>query len=264
MTKHGCTVLMYHATHQAPEQLQGADAHYAVQLDVFESHLDLMRELGMNVQAVELLPALRQQLTSGLVGMTFDDGHVTNLDAARSLARRGWSGTFFINPATVGTPGYLSWPQLKDMCEMGMSIQSHALHHRYQDELSTAEQFEELSRSRQMIEAELGQAVTTYAPPGGRTSRDTVRLAQQAGYAMMNTSRVGVWRMGAGSPWDVPRFAVLANTGLPQLSKWITQDRSEVNKQVLRYSVLRTLKSILGNQGYERLRQGLLGTSKDY
>ncbi len=264
MTQHGCAVLMYHATHREPAQLQGADPHYAVQLDVFETHLDLMRDLGMNVQAVEKLPALPGQADAGMVGMTFDDGHVTNLDAARSLARRGWSGTFFVNPGAVGTAGYLSWPQLKEMCEMGMSIQSHALNHRYQDELASAEQFEELSRSRQMIEAELGQAVTVYAPPGGRTSRDTVRLARQAGYTMMNTSRVGVWRMGADSPWDVPRFAVLASTGIPQLTKWITQDRSEVNRQVLRYRVLRTLKSILGNQGYERLRQGLLGASKDY
>ncbi len=57
---------------------------------------------------------------------------------------------------------------------------------------------------------------------------------------------------------------MLAATPLPQLKAWVTQSPVEITKQVLRYRVLRAMKSLMGNGGYERLRGALLGTPKDY
>lgn len=258
-----CTVLMYHATHRSPTELGCADPHYAVSLDVFEQHLDAIAQRGHTARAVERIPSA---LTRGErpVGITFDDGHRTNLQAAQALAQRGWCATFFVNTATVGTPDFLSWSELQAMVDMGMSIQSHAHHHRYQDELTPAEQLEELRHSKGEIEAHLHQAVTVYAPPGGRTSAHTPALAQQAGYALVSTSRVGIWHVGRDPIWDVPRFAVLATTPLSQLCQWIDQAPLEIGKQVLRYRALRSFKKLLGNGGYERLRSALLGAPKDY
>ena len=80
----------------------------------------------------------------------------------------------------------------------------------------------------------------------------------------MCTSRVGLWQAHDANRWDVPRFAMLAATPLPQLKAWVTQSPVEITKQVLRYRVLRAMKSLMGNGGYERLRGALLGTPKDY
>ncbi|HET8870894.1 MAG TPA: polysaccharide deacetylase family protein [Aquabacterium sp.] len=258
-----CTVLMYHATHRSPTELGGADPHYAVGLDVFERHLDYIEKAGKTARAVERVPDAVQH-GEHPVGMTFDDGHVTNLQAAQALAARGWSGTFFVNPGTVGTPHYLSWEQLREMVRMGMSIQSHAQFHRYQDELSYDEQWDDLNRSKAEIEQALDQAVTVFAPPGGRTSGHTRELAQKAGYAWVSTSRVGLWNVDRDSRWDVPRFAVLAGTPLLQLQAWINQAPVEIGKQVWRYRILRGAKNLLGNGGYERLRSAVLGSPKDY
>jgi peptidoglycan/xylan/chitin deacetylase (PgdA/CDA1 family) len=257
-----CTVLMYHATHRHDAELGGADAHYAVTLDTFEAHLDCLAQEGAVACAVERVPALGAA-GQRTVGMTFDDGHATNLQAAQALAKRGWSGTFFVNPSTVGNPDFLSWDALRAMAAMGMSIQSHAQHHRYQNELTQAEQLDELSQSKAAIEAQLGTACTVFAPPGGRTTPDTVRLARHAGYGMVSTSRVGLWDLRRADPWDVPRFAVLAGTPMAQLRAWVRQSPLEVGKQVLRYRALRTVKQALGNGGYERLRAALLPPSKD-
>lgn len=258
-----CTVLMYHAIPREPSELGGADPHYAVTLAVFEQHLDAMARRKQTARAVERIP---EALARGEqpVGITFDDGHRTNLQAAQALAQRGWCATFFVNTATVGTSDFLSWPELQAMADMGMSIQSHAHHHRYQDELTQAEQLEELNRSKAEIEAQLHRTVAVYAPPGGRTSAHTSALAQQAGYTLVSTSRVGVWRVGQDSVWDVPRFAVLAATPMRQLEQWLDQSPLEIGKQVFRYRALRGFKKLLGNGGYERLRGALLGTPKDY
>lgn len=258
-----CTVLMYHATQRSPAELGGADPHYAVGLDVFERHLDCIKQSGKTARAVERIPAALDK-GERPVGMTFDDGHVTNLQAAHALAARGWCGTFFVNPGTVGTPDYLSWDQLREMVRLGMSIQSHAQFHRYQDELSYDEQWDDLSRSKAEIEHALDQAVTVFAPPGGRTSEHTRSLAQKAGYTWVSTSRVGLWQVGRDSVWDIPRFAVLASTPLSQLQAWINQASFEIGKQVWRYRILRWAKNLLGNGGYERLRAAILGSPKDY
>lgn len=258
-----CTVLMYHATPLNEAEVGSADPHYSVALGVYEQHLDLMQTLGYTARAVERVEA---SILKGErpIGMTFDDGHVTNIHAAKALARRGWCGTFFVNPGTVGTADYLSWSQLRDMADMGMSIQSHAQHHRYQDELSRADQWADLSQSKSEIEQHLGHPVTVYAPPGGRVSPLTTDLAKQAGYTMVSTSRVGVWHVQTDPVWDVPRFAVLGTTPLSQLQAWATQAPVEVTKQVVRYRLLRSAKRLLGNGGYERLRSAVLGAPKEY
>lgn len=260
--KPACTVLMYHATHRDASELGVADPHYAVTLDSYEAHLNCLTQEGLTARTLEqVIPCHHQG--EQVVGMTFDDGHASNLYAAQALARRGWSGTFFVNPSTVGTAHFLSWNELRTMAELGMSIQSHAQHHHYQDELTLDEQFQQLSQSKLDIETHLGVACTVFAPPGGRTTPDTVRLARQAGYAMVSTSRVGLWDLRKADPWRIPRFAVLAGTPLSQLRAWVRQSPMEVAKQVLRYQALSAVKQALGNGGYERLRATLLPAPKD-
>lgn len=259
---HTCTVLMYHATAAQADELDSADPHYAVGLAMFRDHLAALHDLGLRAQAVEAVPVGPQASTH--VGMTFDDGHATNLAAAEALAERGWSGTFFVNPSAVGSHDFLSWAALRDMATAGMSIQSHAQHHRYLDDLSWDAQREEVTRSKAEIEQHLGRPVTVFAPPGGRTTPDVTALARQAGYTMLCNSRVGVWHTQRDSVWDVPRFAVLASTPLHQLRQWAQQAPGEVAKQVLRYRALRLAKRLLGNAGYDRLRGAVLPTPKDY
>lgn len=257
-----CTLLMYHATPSHGEGLTGADPHYAVDLGVFRSHLDLLAQQGRRGACMASVVAGPQAGQPPAVGITFDDGHVSNLAAAQALADKGWSATFFVNTSTVGSPHFLSWAQLREMVAMGMAIQSHAHQHRYMQELSDAEQLDELTRSKAELESQLGQAVVAFAPPGGRTNARTRPLAQQAGYRMLGSSRVGLYRPAGDTPWDVPRFAVLAHTSLGQLRAWVEQSPGEIAQQVLRYQALHTVKRLLGNAGYERLRGALLSGSK--
>ncbi len=259
-----CTVLMYHAT-PAPgaEPPLGADPHYSVPTDVFKHHLDMIQASGQIVCSLE---QVQDWVTRGQrpVCFTFDDGHATNLQAATLLADRGWTGTFFINPSTVGTPGFLNWAELARMDAMGMSIQSHAQHHRYLGDASDQEQKMELADSKARIEQNLGTPVFQIAPPGGRTNRKTWPIAKQLGYTQMATSRVGLWHISRGHPGDIPRFAILATTTMEQFQSWVSQDRGAVVKQILRYEALAMLKKCIGNRRYDRLRQNLLGGSKDY
>jgi peptidoglycan/xylan/chitin deacetylase (PgdA/CDA1 family) len=140
------------------------------------------------------------------------------------------------------------------MATVGMSIQSHSFHHRFLNDLTTDQVRSELSDSRRTIEDHLGRAVTVFAPPGGRVVVGLDRLAEEAGYKIICTSEVGVWGLRNGSPWQVPRFAVLAQTQPAQIIRWAVADRTELFRQRARHQVLQAAKKVLGNDRYVRWR----------
>jgi len=250
------TVLMYHAIPPADAlSVPEADPHYSVAMPVFEQQLALMQSMGLRPSSVA---DVMRDPARPAAGVTFDDGHVTNLAAAAALHALGGSADFFVNPSTVGTPGYLSWQQLGQMAEWGMSIQSHGMHHRFLDDLSPQDVEAELADSKRAIETQLGSRVTIYAPAGGRLAPGTADLAQRLGYVRLCSSRVGLWNE-ARPAVEVPRMAMLATTPMPQLTRWLRQSPVEMGRQQLRYHALRQAKRALGNGLYVQLRQRLLG-----
>jgi len=253
-------VLMYHAIIDDGGQCVDADPHYAVSRPQFLRHLQALRDAGLRGSSVQSL-VQPGAAVSNAAALTFDDGHASNRWAAERLAEHGFSADFFVNPSTVGQAHYLGWADLRAMAEAGMSIQSHGQHHRYLDELTPEQVRAELADSKREIEDRLGRAVDVFAPPGGRTSPDLARTAAAVGYRALCTSRVGLWRPAHG-PWDIPRFAVLQSTSDQRLSRWIEQDWQEIATQRTRHALLSSAKRLLGNRGYERLRQGLLKAAR--
>lgn len=255
-------VLMYHAVADTPDA--GADAHYSVSRAGYEDQLKLIANLGLRASHVSAMaePASAvSAVPSNAVALTFDDGHASNAYAAESLARRGWSADFFVNPSAVGSAHFLSWSDLREMADMGMSIQSHGQHHRFLDELDATQVDAELRDSKRAIEDNLGRPVTVFAPPGGRVAPDMGGVAQRLGYRLVCTSRVGVWSVGSDA-WNIPRLAVLASTSCQQFQSWVEQRRGEMFKQQFRYELLTSAKRLLGNGAYQKLRAGLLGANR--
>lgn len=262
------TVLMYHAIDRL--DVIGADPHYSVTPAQFARQLQLIRQHGRRPCSVQqLLQPSEVPDNAGAtpgsrtpVCLTFDDGHCSNAHAAELIARHGGQADFFVNPSMVGQPGFLSWAELREMADMGMSIQSHGMHHRYLDQLPPDEVRAELADSRAAIEDAIGLPVTIYAPAGGRMPAGFMTLAQQLGYQAVCSSRVDLWQSGrpaaAGAALELPRLAILNSTSEQRFIDWITQKPLEIFRQRSRYRLLRLSKKLLGNQGHERLRALLL------
>lgn len=255
-----CAVLMYHATPAEAGADAGADPHYSVPLPRFEAQLAHLADMGARVVDVAAWPEPAGAPTDNapLAAFTFDDGHATNLQAALRLAQRGWPGTLFVNPATVGVPGYLSWAALDELAAAGISVQSHGMHHRFLDELSRADALAELADSRRAIEDRLGRPVTVYAPAGGRLHAQMPQLLAEAGYTTLCTSVAGLWAANR-SRLAVPRLAMLAATPMDQFDRWVRADAAELWRQRARHGGLALAKRLLGNDRYVRWRGALLG-----
>jgi len=246
--------LMYHAI--GPYTGPGADPHYTVDADRFVAQIETCLRLGGAAVSGRDWLAGRE----GVI-VTFDDGHETNYRVAfPALARLGATADFFVNPAQVGTPGFATWAELREMAAGGMSIQSHGLDHRhYLTELPPAQLRADLARAREEIQTHVGQPVTLLAPAGGRCPPDLEQVAREVGYTHVFNSRPGPIRSRtAGS---VCRFAITAQLDQRSLEAWITGGRARRIAE-LRYSLLHVAKRVLGDRVYERVRSGLLGAGR--
>lgn len=54
-------------------------------------------------------------LSKGYASLTFDDGYVSQYDAAEIMYKHGFAGTAYIMPREIGEPGYLTLNQVKDL-----------------------------------------------------------------------------------------------------------------------------------------------------
>jgi peptidoglycan/xylan/chitin deacetylase (PgdA/CDA1 family) len=255
----GATIaLMYHALWAVTEDLAGADSHYAVALPRFVEQLALCARIGGGAVSARDWLSGRQ----GVI-LTFDDGHVSNHRLALPALRAAGAGAdFFVNPAQVGTTGYASWLELREMAEAGMSIQSHGLDHRsYLTTLSPSRLREDLRRARLEIEQKIGQPVTLLAPPGGRAPENLEQIAQEVGYThVFGSNPARITRDGRHAHG---RFAVTAGLDQRAFESLLRGGRARLRAQ-LRHAVLTLAKRTLGDGIYERTRSRFTGTSVEH
>ncbi|MFZ5892903.1 MAG: polysaccharide deacetylase family protein [Myxococcota bacterium] len=248
--KEKTVALMYHALGET--EGPGIDPHYAVDTAVFVEHMALcIRRGGAVVNAKQWLAG-----QAGVI-VTFDDGHLTNyLHGFPALAAIKGSADFFVNPAQVGTDGFASWAQLREMADGGMSIQSHGLDHRYYlTDLSPEKLRDDLRRARLEIEEHVGHPCTLLAPPGGRAPAGLERVAQEVGYTHVLTSKPGTIKRGSGT--SLCRLAVTRPLSIATLDSWLTGGR-ELRRTQVRQAVLDAAKRVLGDRRYEAVRRRLL------
>jgi peptidoglycan/xylan/chitin deacetylase (PgdA/CDA1 family) len=103
-------ILRYHAI-CGPEGYAYASPGICISPEAFESHVKYLAE---NYQVLALPDAVgnirnQQTLPPNAVAITFDDGYIDNLAAARVLARHGLTATFYITAGCLAG-GQPFWP----------------------------------------------------------------------------------------------------------------------------------------------------------
>ena len=177
----GTAVLLYHAV--------GASAdRYTVSRAELRRHLERIASAEARVVSLAELRAGAQEWPFPVV-ITFDDGRASDYtEAYPLLARHGLRAEFFVNPAFVGTPGFVTWDQAREMARAGMSIQSHAYDHVYLTRESEAGLVHQVAGAKKRIEDEIGAPVSYLAAPYGDLNARVVEEAIAAGYDAVCTS----------------------------------------------------------------------------
>lgn len=119
---------------------------------------------------------------------SWDDGHPLDLKLADALARRGFTGTFYVplNNDRFGLP-VLAPAGLRELgarCELA----SHTLDHCYLTTVPAAEARQQIRDGRAALEDVLGHRVTGFCYPGGQYAPAHRDMVRDEGFAYARTT----------------------------------------------------------------------------
>jgi peptidoglycan/xylan/chitin deacetylase (PgdA/CDA1 family) len=124
------------------------------------------------------------------VQLTFDDGGLSYYTiVAEKLEERRWRGYCLVSSAFIGSPGFLSAAQIRELDARGHIIGTHSASHPARFSALTPDQMRlEWIKSREVLEDLLGHRVTVGSVPGGYFSKTVARSAGDAGLDLLFTS----------------------------------------------------------------------------
>ena len=198
-TSQSIPILMYHSITAEDEAKVQPYYRTTTSPEVFDAQMHDLSEAGYST--VGLTEAANQLRVPGAdtrntVVITFDDGYSDlRTQALPTLARYGFTATVFLPTEYIGeTPKRfkgklcLTWSEIRQLQESGITFGSHTVNHPQLYELSSADVNHELVQSKETIEQKLGCAVESFAYPYAFPENDTGfkrRLREmlcQAGY----------------------------------------------------------------------------------
>lgn len=168
-----------------------------VETAVFASHLEYLRAHGYVViplrRLVEYLQGRAPAPPERAVVITADDGNESIFtDMFPLIAQYRIPVTLFIYPSAISNANYaMTWDQLRQMRDSGLvDIQSHTYWHpnfMVEKKRLSANDYEglvhmQLTKSKEVLERQLGSRVNMLAWPFGIYDDELIRRARQAGY----------------------------------------------------------------------------------
>jgi peptidoglycan/xylan/chitin deacetylase (PgdA/CDA1 family) len=208
----------------------------------------------MFARHIDLFARLRATESAGLwPELTFDDGHISNLEiAAPILQSRGLTARFFITAGWTGTkPGYMGWAELRSLHGAGHAIGAHGWSHKLLTHCSDDELQTELGRPRLTLEDKLGSSVATMSLPGGRADRRVLAACANAGYTQVYTSEPRSEALPLGA--TVGRVTILGTMQPEWIARLFELDGRALAKLERRYRMKEAAKKLLGDRLYAGL-----------
>jgi len=177
----------------------------------------------------------RQESPKRPIAITFDDGYRSVYENAWPLLRsRGMAATVFLVASFIGKTNQwdanevqeplLNPAEIMEMQRGGICFGSHTLSHRPLTGLSRPALLNELTRSRDVIEALLGQPIATLAYPYNKQNRQIRTVARQAGYsaAVLGRGRINArWT----NPQALMRIAIDFETTFEEFESRLRRPR---------------------------------------
>lgn len=249
--------LVYHDVMPATSASGGGPERFAVPLSMFELMLDTIRDEGF--LGCSLATALAERGKRRLA-ITFDDATAGQFEHAMpALRARGMTATVFAATDWVGKPGFMTWDQLRQISDWGMSVQSHTRSHPFLSELDETRLNPELVESKAALDRELRQDTNQIAFPGGDAPASRLRhLLAAAGYTVVVGTRWG--RNADPPPPDrfIRRCTVRGSITAEEARRFVNADPWLAMAMHPREAALRSLRSTLGASRYERWRRRFL------
>jgi peptidoglycan/xylan/chitin deacetylase (PgdA/CDA1 family) len=224
---HAIPILMYHSIADASSS---AFRRFVVSPRDFALHMDHLVENGYQAITMQQLMAVRSgqaQLPERPVVLTFDDAYADfHSDALQILLDRALTASLYVPTHYVGQSArwlrvcgeadrpIVSWSGLEEIAGAGIEIGSHSHSHAQLDLITQEEAWDELSRSRGLLEDHLGLAVPGLAYPFGYWNRHVRGMLTKAGYSYA-CATAELTAVTTDDVFTFPRWTVTTEGGMP-------------------------------------------------
>jgi peptidoglycan/xylan/chitin deacetylase (PgdA/CDA1 family) len=227
-------ILLYHSVSEDPPAWI---APFTVTPETFARHLDAVVDSGrplMNVSQFVDWSRRAGPDDPAPVVVTFDDGYADFATAALpALTARGVPSTLYVTTGALRdspVPGsrlehadMLPFAQLRDLDLAGVEIGCHGHTHVQLDTVTEARVVEDVERSRDLLEDELGHRVPSFAYAHGYSSPVVRRVVRGAGFESACAVR-NTFSSASDHPFALARQMVMAETGLDTIRGWLARD----------------------------------------
>jgi peptidoglycan/xylan/chitin deacetylase (PgdA/CDA1 family) len=262
-------VFMYHdikpdAYHPSSREIANipyilTESEFRKQID----HIVAVRAVALTISDLAALASADFEIGNASrqkkVAITFDDGNASDYERAFKLfLRHGLKATFFVTTDFIGTPGYVSWDQLSEMHAGGMEIGSHSVTHPVFSALADDRIYDELARSKEIIENRLGAGIRSFSLPRGFGVPNLKGLAGRCGYSYVCNSRLGYVDTKTFAPFDIGRIAIKRHGSFREFASYAGCRQLPMLKNQMVEVVKNRMKSALGVKNYDRLRRSVL------
>ncbi|HEY5851490.1 MAG TPA: polysaccharide deacetylase family protein [Lysobacter sp.] len=248
-------ILMYHGLHATADSRGRFDPVYSVEPDRFARQLDWIQ--AQRYRCILLDEAMQLRGDRALV-ISFDDGDISNVEVALPLLlERGMKAEFYITTGFIGATGMLSADEVRQLAAAGMGIGSHGCSHAFLEDLDTTALMSELDDSRSRLQALSRRPVDAIALPGGRGGERELQAAHSLGYRHLLGSVPGPNHRVRGDRC-LQRLAITRNLGMDDFAALVRWQGLAPRLLQARHAALSLPKRVLGNHGYQRLRERLL------
>ena len=206
-------ILMYHYVSELPADADVYRRDLTVSPGAFDAQLQYLDEAGYHPIT---LTDLYLNLTEGYplpekpVVLTFDDGYRDAYEVVfPKLLDHGFPATFFVlaTPAHHESDDYLTWAQMTEMSEAGMSIQAHGRDHVDLRDRSYDFLVYQVLGIKEAIEHHTGKTPRFFCYPSGHRDSDVIKVLDSAGYWGAVTTEWGQTH-GREYLFEMPRLRI--------------------------------------------------------
>ena len=222
------SILTYHQIAQAPVRGAPMRSLY-VSPSAFAQQMHTLALLGyQGLSMTALMPYLRGEKTGKVVGITFDDGYLNNLEnAAGVLKKFNFSSTCYVvsellgktnawdNALGIAPAPLMDLGQLQQWIASGQEVGSHTQHHVDLTATDFQTSQSEILNSRISLSQQLNTNIQQFCYPYGRYVSEHIDIVKTSGYVSATTTARG--RVHADdSAFELRRIPVVRSTSLPQ------------------------------------------------
>ncbi|WP_295791150.1 polysaccharide deacetylase family protein [uncultured Veillonella sp.] len=216
----GIPVLMYHKV--GPDR----DNDAVIREDLFREQMKFLHDNGFHPLTME---QLNDYVRHGKavpvkpVVLTFDDGYEDTYTIVYPVLKEyGFAGTVYINPGDMGTR--LTWEQVKEMKDNGITIASHGYDHIRMTDLSESEQLNNIVKAQVALKEKLDIDNQWFCYPYGRVTEYTEKAVADNGIKLATTMNPG-WVHVGDNPYALKRIWIGNAVDIEHFKERITTEK---------------------------------------